>query len=353
MKNTFKSIFIVVLLLLLPQWLVGQSQPTRTTLSSAMTAPNSTTGNTMVVGSATGITASTGSLQQFCLIENEMVQVRAVSGTTITVARARNGVSVAHASGATVICGYSGTFNTATGTVSSVVGSPTVGASVTGATFVATNPVGSCTRSSNAILPVFFVTSSPIAGADYGYTVDCLGGSWVSGALPDRAPTGALTLACNVPVGSVAYASFGTSTAGVSTQEWTTSIYVPRTAYVTGIKVLSGATSTTDKILAILRDSAGNAIANAAVAGVVLSGASTFQTQAFTAPRLVVGPAKYFIGVQTNGATAGDIMTIAAATFVDVVTTALTGQTFGTIVSPATMPTTFTATVGPIACIYY
>src|SRR5439155_25519391 len=106
---------------------------------------------------------------------------------------------------------------------------------------------------------------------------------------------------------------------------WIGSIWVPKTAYVTGIKILAGGTATTDNIYAILRDSNGGLIANSAAAGALLSGASTFQTLAFTSARVVVGPARYFISVVGNGTTAGAIRTVAASTFPDVVATSASG----------------------------
>lgn len=330
--------------------------PTRTTLSSALGAPNAGSGSTqiMVVGSATGITARTASLQQFCLIDQEMVEVVSVSSTNITIRRARLGVATAHVSGATVICGYTGRFDPNTGAVSTVVGSPTVGASVNGAVFVSTLPVGTCSRSSNPILPVIY--PHPRAdGAPAGYfgsAIDCLGGLWVPGTLPDYPPQSTLVLATNVPIGGVAYASIGTNTADVNGQEWLTSIYVPQTAWVTGVSFMSGGTATTDNMYVILRDSAGNVMATSALAGAVLSGANTFQTRAFTSQILLVGPARYFVSVVGNGTAAGAIETISASTYTNVVCATASG-TFGTVTATFTVPTTFTAGKCPVVQIYY
>jgi hypothetical protein len=334
----------------------AQSQPTITTLSAAQSSPlngGSGSTSTISVASATGITASTKSQQSFVLIDSELEEVSAVSGTTLTVRRARSGLGAAHVSGAYVVFGYTGTFNPNQGTISSNVGSPTVGASNTGATFIATLPVGSCTRSNMSVLPVFVVSAHPLGGGlNYGYTADCLNGKWAIGTLPDNPSQKTLACASNVPIGSVAYSSFGTNTTGVNNQEWLTSIWVPQTCYVTGVKVLSGGTSTTDNIVGLLRDAGGNIIANAAAAGVTLSGANTFQTQAFVNKTLVVGPALYYIGVQTNGTNAGDLQTVAASTFIDVAAGSVS-NTFGTVTGTVTVPTTFTGNKGPIAYLYY
>src|SRR5260370_4525347 len=219
---------------LAPSLLSAQSAPTRTTLPWAQGAPSAWAGAqcTMSVGRDTGITNSTTSLQSFCLIDQEPEQVVSNSSTPFVVRRTRQGIGTAHVSGATVICGYSGRFDPSTGTVSSVIGSPTVGSSVTGATFLSTLPVGTCTRANQGILPVFFVTSLPTGTGpgNYGYTVDCLGGKWIAGTLPEYPPQHALVLASNIPIGSVAYSSLGTNTTDVNGQEWLTSIYVPHTA---------------------------------------------------------------------------------------------------------------------------
>lgn len=311
------------------------TQPTRTTLASAMSAGSST----MVVSSATGFTVTTNGVNNYVLVEKDLRRIQAISGTTITLFGANIGglgVQAAHPSGATVVFGPTGNWQ--------------VNSRASNGVFLQSMPTGTCARADQRFLPAFVILAANPATAAM---VDCLGGKWTPGTLPDNPDATPLVLASNVPIGSVAYASFGSSTTGISTVEWLTSIMVPKSGFITGVKVLCGATCTTDKILAILRDSSGNVLANAAVAGVLLSGASTFQTQNFTSQIFVVGPARYFIGVQTNGNTVGDLNLVAASTFPDVVTGQLTGGTFGTIVNPATMPSTFTAGNGPIVELIY
>jgi hypothetical protein len=355
MTDTLKKLLAVVALALVSVPAFAQSQPTVTTLSSAQVAPNAGSGSqqTISVASATGFTASTKSLQSFVLIDQELEEVQAISGTTITVRRNRQGIGTQHVSGALVIFGYTGRFDPNTGNVSTVVGSPTVGASVSGATFVSTLPVGSCTRGNNTILPVFHLTNQPTGGGQsYGYMVDCLNGKWIPGTLPEYPPNGSLILAQNVEFGNVAYGSLGNNTTGQNNKEFSSTIYLPKSGYVTGIKFMCGATCGTDTAVGLLRDTGGNIIANAAAAGVALSGASTFQTQAFTAKSLVVGPANYFCGIQLNGTAAGDIATFAASTWANVLANVVT-VTFGTITGTITEPTTFTANTGPLCQVYY
>jgi hypothetical protein len=333
----------------------GQSQPVRTTLSAAMVSPNNCQGATCVltVSSATGIVASSASVGQVdCLVDQELMRLRSISSTTLTIQRNIQGFGSAHASGATIICGVVGTFNPATGTISSQVGSPAVGAGVTGATFVGSLPTGSCTRSNNVILPVFFVTAGPVgAGGSYGYSIDCDGGKWVAGTLPDSPGQPYLIGACTVPIGSVAYGSFGTSITASTTSEYTASIFVPYTMWVTGITQLNGsAVDTGSKKIVILKDSGGNLMSNSAVAGTAATGNDAFQAIAFTAARFVVGPAYYVVALQDDTADANGLRMVAASTFNNLVA-GVTTSVFGTVAA-TTVPTTFTADQGPIACLY-
>jgi len=110
--------------------------------------------------------------------------------------------------------------------------------------------------------------------------------------------------------------------------------------------VLNGTTVGTDKHLLILYDGTGNLIANSATAGATTSGASTYQTYAFTTPYYVVGPAKYYACLQSNGTT-DSLRMLTAGTQDNITTKAVTGQTFGTIAATFTVPTTFTTVVGP------
>lgn len=153
----------------------------------------------------------------------------------------------------------------------------------------------------------------------------------------------------SIPIGSVALASLGTNSTDVNGQVWVTSLQLPIDKAVTGIGCLQGGTATTDKTIFSLYNSSGALLANSSLAGTLLSGANTFQRQAFTAP--VTEPAGlYYVGVQGNGTTAGSLRTVAASTYLTVATTVVAG-TFGTL--PAiTPPTTFTADNGPICYVY-
>jgi len=178
-------------------------------------------------------------------------------------------------------------------------------------------------------------------------------------------PGGKLKIS-NVPIGSVAYSSLGTSTTNVI-QLWTTDIFVPLNRVVSNIAFLQGSGSVTDNWVGVIYDSYGNIVASTALAGQAQSGASTFQVQAIalvytqsatTAGTFssaaatsvsLLGPQQYFVGIQINNTSANAINLVATNTFLDVCCGAITAGTFGTIPATITPVTTFTALKGPIA----
>jgi len=97
--NTFKNITFVFLLIAFSMIGAAQTALTHTTLSSAVTS----TTNTFIVASATGISAGTNLyVIDFHSVLGELVVVRSVSGTTLTVTRG-SGYQRAHTSGARVV----------------------------------------------------------------------------------------------------------------------------------------------------------------------------------------------------------------------------------------------------------
>jgi hypothetical protein len=151
----------------------------------------------------------------------------------------------------------------------------------------------------------------------------------------------------NVPIGSVAYGSFGNATTyAAATDLYVTSIYVPADMTVTNINVLAGGTVGTNSIIGVLFNAAGTAIGNSATAGTATSGGNTFQTLALTTAKAIQGPGVYYVGIIANGTT-DNVRTIAASTFIGRRAGIVTGQTFGTIAN-VTPPTSFTANDGPI-----
>ena len=152
-----------------------------------------------------------------------------------------------------------------------------------------------------------------------------------------------------VPIGSVAYGSFGGDTAYVAGTIYIADIFIPRNITLTGVGVLNGTAVGTDKLIVALFNSAGTKVANSALAGTTASGTDAFQEIAFTGTYAAVGPARYWIGVQCDGTTAKGRMVV-TSTFIDVLTKSTAGS-FGTV-GNQTVPTTFTTAVGPIAYVY-
>lgn len=147
--------------------------------------------------------------------------------------------------------------------------------------------------------------------------------------------------------------SLGTNTTMTADAVYYSDIFIPETAKVlTGIGVLNGATVGTDKAFVCLFDSAGNLVANSAVTtgGALTAGANAFQQYAFTATYTIKKPGRYWLGYQQNGTTA-TMRTIAAATWVDVLTGTVAGVT-ATAPTSITPPTTFTADKGVIGYVY-
>lgn len=81
------------------------------------------------------------------------------------------------------------------------------------------------------------------------------------------------------------------------------SIWIPGDCLITGVKYLAGLTVGTNKAIGVLFDEGGSVLAYSAVAGTITSGASTFQTLAFTVPYQAQGPGLFFIGICFDGAT--------------------------------------------------
>lgn len=152
-----------------------------------------------------------------------------------------------------------------------------------------------------------------------------------------------------VPVGSVAYASMGTSAVHVAGTFYISEINLVRTMLVTGIGVLNGTVVGTDSLIVMLfSPKGGMPLATSALAGVLSAGANAFQEIALITPFNPTNDGRYYVGVQCNGTTA-TTRRIAASTFLNLAKS-YTG-TFGTM-APLVVPTTFTADVGPIAYLY-
>lgn len=331
--------------LLLSASAFGQTIVATTTLSAAVPGGQSAsvTGLTgqfgiVQVASATGISApapNTGLVQAFATsnaqtllyVDRELMEVRNVSGTTITVVRGVGSTAAtSHASGALVF-------------VVPTANNPWLDGGFAGN--VQQVPAGSCTRANELYLPrIQFST---------GIISDCIGGQWVNGDAMQTTRASSSTLGSMMlpNPGGTAYTSLNTNgTTLAATTMYCTELDLPFNKYISGLAVLNGTVVGTDNHLVVLYDASGNLLANSATAGVLAASASEYQKISFTAPYYAVGPATYFGCLQTNGTTA-TVRMLVTQTQDTFLTKGVTSITFGTIPATITVPTTFTTAVGP------
>lgn len=142
----------------------------------------------------------------------------------------------------------------------------------------------------------------------------------------------------------------GTSTTPSTTVLYLSQIYIPANTTLTGIKVNNGATCGTNKWIVALFDSTGAPVANSSTSGVTCSGTDAYQAIPFTGTYAAVGPAVYWIGLYANGTT-DRFRTIPAVGEFAGLAGSVSAQTFGTVAS-VTLPTTFSADLGPVGFVY-
>jgi hypothetical protein len=173
--------------------------------------------------------------------------------------------------------------------------------------------------------------------------------TYINNQLFNPAPVTNRTKFSTVPIGSVAYASFGTDFTPAAGSLYTAELFIPKVMTITGIGFLNGSIVGTDEVIVSVNNVSGTTIGYSDLAGVVTAGANSFQQIGFLTP-VVVSPGTYYISIQTSGTT-DRIRLISANTFVDTRTTSRTG-TFGTLLPPSTPITSFVADAGPIAYVY-
>lgn len=134
----------------------------------------------------------------------------------------------------------------------------------------------------------------------------------------------------------------------VSGTRYFSSINLGFPATLTGVQALVGTTGGTDSWIFELHGPTGLLLATTATAGTTAGTASTWQRIAFTATYNLTIPGTYYIAVQSNGNTAK------LATLNSDVNPTLTGSATGTFGTGAsiTVPTTYTANLGPMALVY-
>lgn len=99
------------------------------------------------------------------------------------------------------------------------------------------------------------------------------------------------------------------TTSGASTAMVAGSIYygaalIPYNCVLTGIMATVGGTGGTDSWIGALYDSGGTLVANSITSGMTVAAANTKMNMPFTSTCNVVGPAVYYIAIQSNGNTA-------------------------------------------------
>lgn len=135
----------------------------------------------------------------------------------------------------------------------------------------------------------------------------------------------------------------------VTTETYYVEVFIPANTTITGISVLNGHTTAAQHIFVGLANATGVIVANSNTT--TLQGtADTFQQIPFSAPYAAVGPAKYYIAVQSDQTT-GFIATHAALG--NFGANKKTSETYGTFLTTASYATTtYTASLGPIADTY-
>jgi hypothetical protein len=293
----------------------GQCVLTPTTLSVAVTS-SSATGVVLTSATPNSTTTCPGSnavVGNVLYVDRELMTIRAVNGTFITVIRGQGGTPAAqHSSNALVFVGLPNQFS-------------------------AGIKQGRCVRTSELVLPV--------VDARTGAIYDCIGGNWTGGGTAGTTTAAPYRTVSPNP-GGTAYTSINTTgtAPGAATTMYCTELVLTGARLLTGLAVLNGTTVGTDKHLMVLYDSTGNPLANSATAGATTSGASTYQAFAFTSTYFAVA-GKYLGCMQTNGTTDTVRMSVTGVND-NLITGSITGQTFGTIAT-ITAPTTYTTAVGP------
>jgi hypothetical protein len=139
--------------------------------------------------------------------------------------------------------------------------------------------------------------------------------------------------------------TMGTDVTPTITITYLARVIIPVNALLTGIGVLNGSAVAGNLAVALYSAKTGAVIASSA--STAQAGIAAYQKIPFTAPVTVKGPGMYFIGLQCSSASARF-----RAHAVGVFTTgSKTGETFGTFTT-LTVPSGFTADVGPIASTY-
>lgn len=326
MKKTLFST-LAALLIALPAF--GQVSLIPTTLASAITSSQTN----IQLAAVTGLNSNSYAIAaqtSYLYADGELMAVNSVGTscgsacTNLSVTRGYGGSQGrAHVSGALVFVGPSTFFSADLPGLQPATGS-------------------GCTRSNFPAVPRPDVQTQNI--------FDCIGGVVVQG-ITSAVPQYEIPFPDS---GAVTYTGVGSGSAGTAagaTTLYCTEVNLTYNKFLTGMAMLNGGTAATGKWIYALYDSAGNLLANTAVAGTVATGTNAFQKIAFTSKYYAVGPAKYFGCMESNAGGSITFTAIVTGMQDTYLTKGQTGTTFGTL--PAlTVPTTFTTAVGPYWLLY-
>jgi hypothetical protein len=151
-----------------------------------------------------------------------------------------------------------------------------------------------------------------------------------------------------------AAANSGTDTTPADGTQFVTSLFIPVDKTLTGAAYLIGSVGGTNKVYAVLYNSAGTNVANSSLTGggATVGTTATVQTLAFTSAYAAKGPGLFYVGISINGTTAR-LQTVPVGTQSGILAGSVS-QTQGTTptVAAITAPTTFTADKAPVAFVY-
>lgn len=152
----------------------------------------------------------------------------------------------------------------------------------------------------------------------------------------------------NIPVGAVDYGSLGTVSAHTAGSIYVAEIFVPYKKVLTGMGVLMGTPTGTDKLLVGLYGGAGGtAVAVSVSSGSTMTSTNQFYEIAFTTTYTAY-PGMYWAAIQCNSTT-DKTRRISTKTYLNATSTA--SGSFGALPG-LTVPTSRLADCGPIVYVY-
>lgn len=138
----------------------------------------------------------------------------------------------------------------------------------------------------------------------------------------------------------------GNDTTPSITETYFCELYVPESMLVTGISVFNGSAAAGNITAALYRGSS-SLVAGTITASTAQAGTDAYQNIPFTAPvTLLAGT--YYVALQFSSASARFNSHLLGAYGAG----KMTGTVYGTMPSGVTVPTTFTANLGPFASLY-